>query len=201
VLLLDEPLSNLDARLRTQLRSEIRRICKESGITTIYVTHDQKEALSMADRVAILDRGRLIQLGPPTYLYRRPASRFVAEFLGETNLIQSTGAQRNGDRLTRLSTPAGPLLSSHAAPGAAPLISIRPEALRILSVASPPPPNSLSGIVVERTYLGETAQHLVELPGAVHLKVALINPAAFTQQGQSLTLTVSPDDVVLLPST
>ncbi len=90
VLLLDEPLSNLDAKLRLELRSEIRRICKESGITTVYVTHDQKEALSMADRVAILRAGKLEQLGPPADLYKRPHSRFVAEFLGETNILEGT---------------------------------------------------------------------------------------------------------------
>src|SRR5204863_9792191 len=87
VLLLDEPLSNLDARLRIELRSEIRRVCKASGITAVYVTHDQKEALSMADRIAVMDRGRVVQTGAPADLYRRPGSRFVAEFLGETNLI------------------------------------------------------------------------------------------------------------------
>src|SRR5204863_7966658 len=86
-LLLDEPLSNLDAKLRLEMRAEIRRICAETKITTVYVTHDQKEALSMADRMAVLRAGRVEQLGPPRQLYDRPGSRFVADFLGETNFL------------------------------------------------------------------------------------------------------------------
>ncbi len=87
VLLLDEPLSNLDAKLRLEMRTEIKRICTETKITTVYVTHDQKEALSMADRVAVLRDGDVKQIGPPRQLYERPTSRFVADFLGETNFI------------------------------------------------------------------------------------------------------------------
>src|SRR2546428_725032 len=89
-LLLDEPLSNLDAKLRLEMRAEIRRICKESGLTAIYVTHDQKEALSIADRIAVLDSGRVRQVGAPGEVYRRPRSKFVADFLGETNFIDGT---------------------------------------------------------------------------------------------------------------
>ena len=87
VLLLDEPLSNLDARLRDSMRLEIRRICKERGVTAIYVTHDRKEALSMADRIAVLDGGEIVQLGTPEQLYRRPVSNFVAGFLGDANFM------------------------------------------------------------------------------------------------------------------
>ena len=87
-LLLDEPLSNLDAKLRMEMRSEIRRICKEFGLTGIYVTHDRDEALSMADRLAIMDGGRLAQVGSPDEIYKNPASRMVAEFIGEANFIE-----------------------------------------------------------------------------------------------------------------
>tara|TARA_A100001037_G_scaffold254540_1_gene239682 strand:- start:20 stop:763 length:744 start_codon:yes stop_codon:yes gene_type:complete len=86
-LLLDEPLSNLDAKLRLEMRTEIRRICKEFKLTTIYVTHDQKEALSIADKMAVLDQGNVLQVGSPTEMYRRPLSRFVANFIGETNFL------------------------------------------------------------------------------------------------------------------
>jgi len=86
-LLLDEPLSNLDAKLRHEMRAEIRRICKESGSTTVYVTHDQKEALSVADRIAVMNDGRVVQVGTPAELYRRPRTSFVADFIGQTNLV------------------------------------------------------------------------------------------------------------------
>ncbi len=90
-LLLDEPLSNLDAKLRLDMRSEIRRIVKQTGITAIYVTHDQKEALSMADGIAVMKLGKLQQTGTPTELYQRPVSRFVADFIGESNFIAGDG--------------------------------------------------------------------------------------------------------------
>ncbi|MBN8645680.1 MAG: ABC transporter ATP-binding protein, partial [Planctomycetes bacterium] len=117
VLLLDEPLSNLDAKLRLEMRHEIRRICKETGITTVYVTHDQKEALSMADGIAVLDMGVIAQTGTPKGLYDRPGSRFVADFLGETNFIEATveGVEGSGGMdggpgggRARLASGAGP---------------------------------------------------------------------------------------------
>ena len=95
VLLLDEPLSNLDAKLRLEMRWEIRRICSETKITTVYVTHDQKEALSMADNMAVLRAGKIAQIGPPRLLYERPNSRFVADFLGETNFLPAVITEVN----------------------------------------------------------------------------------------------------------
>ena len=94
-LLLDEPLSNLDAKLRLEMRTEIRRVCKESGLTAIYVTHDQKEALSISDRMAILESGKIAQIGRPEEVYRRPQSRVVADFIGETNFIAGTITSAN----------------------------------------------------------------------------------------------------------
>src|SRR5205823_11677012 len=99
-LLLDEPLSNLDAKLRQEMRSEIRRICKEAGLTAIYVTHDQKEALSVGDRIAVMEAGHIRQAGAPAEVYRQPASRFVADFMGETNFIEGTVAATGSDSLT-----------------------------------------------------------------------------------------------------
>ena len=97
-LLLDEPLSNLDAKLRLEMRSEIRRVCKEFKLTTVYVTHDQKEALSVSDRMAILDHGRILQVGSPREVYRRPMSKVVADFIGETDLIAGTVVSANAGR-------------------------------------------------------------------------------------------------------
>ncbi len=108
VLLLDEPLSNLDAKLRLELRSQIRKVCKDASLTTVYVTHDQKEALSMADRVAIMRDGKVIQVGTPRELYRRPRSRFVAEFLGEADFLEATVTAIE-EKTLHLDTPAGRL--------------------------------------------------------------------------------------------
>ncbi len=96
-LLLDEPLSNLDAKLRLEMRAEIRRVCKESGLTAIYVTHDQKEALSISDRMAILESGKIAQIGRPEEVYRRPQSRIIADFIGETNFIPGKIASSNSE--------------------------------------------------------------------------------------------------------
>jgi iron(III) transport system ATP-binding protein len=213
VLLLDEPLSNLDAKLRNELRSEIRRICKEAragadggkGITAIYVTHDQKEALSMADRVAIVNRGRIEQLGPPGELYRRPRTRFVAEFLGETNILPGTLLERGGAAgpgLTLVRTAAGDFVSAVLSPDLAPrttdvTVSIRPEAWRLDNSAGR---NTLPGRVAEATYLGETEQLMVELPGGARVKVAHLNPGAAARRGEPVTLSAAPADVVVLPS-
>lgn len=219
VLLLDEPLSNLDAKLRNELRSEIRRICKEAagggkGITAIYVTHDQKEALSMADRVAIVNHGRIEQLGPPGELYRRPRTRFVAEFLGETNilpgsLIERSGAAGAGNAIVR--TAAGEMISAVLSPdidaAAVNIIaSVRPEAWQLHAADSQPQAstsaprrNLMPGRVVESTYLGETEQLIVELPGQTRVKVAHLNPGASTRIGERVTLSAAPEDVVVLP--
>lgn len=200
VLLLDEPLSNLDAKLRLEMRSEIRRICTETGITTVYVTHDQKEALSMADGVAVLDMGIVAQVGGPKELYTRPASRFVADFLGETNFIQASVTGKAGDKVT-LDSPAGSL-TAHAAGTSADIpdsggvtCSIRPEALRLVE----PKQGALEGKIIERVYLGEMAQYIVELPGETRVKVFELHPAHVdTDEVETVGVEVDARDVVVL---
>jgi iron(III) transport system ATP-binding protein len=210
VLLLDEPLSNLDAKLRIELRSEIRRICKDAGITGVYVTHDQKEALSMADRCAVMRSGSIVQLGTPHELYHRPSNRFVAEFLGETNFIEGTLVDTSSTG-ARVRTAAGELLSSQAVPagltpGAPLALSLRPEALRLAWGSAPAGGNTLSGRVVDSMYLGEIAQHTVELAAggggsAARVKVAQLNPGpTLVSAGAAASVTVAPADVVLLPA-
>lgn len=208
VLLLDEPLSNLDAKLRIELRSEIRRICKTSGITTIYVTHDQKEALSMADDVAIMRAGKLVQQGKPEELYRRPGSKFVAEFLGETNFI-SGRVVASDPRGTLVQTAFGELRSSQAWSGGADVsVSLRPESLRLGGVPTAMGYSTLRGQVIDRVYLGELAQLSVRLqasamsqvpagPGEEHLKLAILNPAQGTGMGP-VELSIAPEDVVVV---
>ena len=110
-LLLDEPLSNLDAKLRLEMRREIRRICKKAGLTAVYVTHDQKEALSTADRLAVLHNGRIQDRGPPDKVYRRPVNRFVAQFLGETNFFDGQITAMNADGRAEIQTPPGVIVS------------------------------------------------------------------------------------------
>ena len=107
-LLLDEPLSNLDAKLRLEMRGEIRRICKESGLTAIYVTHDQKEALSVGDRIALMDSGRIRQVGTPLEIYRKPNSQLVADFIGETNILPATVSNALSGNRHRRPPPSAP---------------------------------------------------------------------------------------------
>jgi iron(III) transport system ATP-binding protein len=196
VLLLDEPLSNLDAKLRNDLRLQIRNICKDSGITTVYVTHDQKEALSMADKVALLKKGKVVQLGTPVELYRKPKSTFVAEFLGETNLIHTKASGSASE--TKLTIEAGTFNANLDADHSGDtLISIRPEAI---TLEKPGTPNTLPAKLLHSTYLGETAQHLLELKGAPPIKVAQMNPFAPTtiapSPGDEVALHLSPTDIV-----
>jgi len=200
VLLLDEPLSNLDAKLRIDLRSEIRRICKQSGITGVYVTHDQKEALSMADRIAIVSKGRIVQVGAPGELYRHPATAFVAEFLGETNFLDGTVLDRQGERIT-VQTSAGRLVSTRCSPNLKSdaqdvIVSVRPEAFRINAVDGP---NPMTARVVSSTYLGETAQLAAELQGGSRIKISQLNPAGEARAGEHIKLSVDHGDTVVLP--
>lgn len=200
VLLLDEPLSNLDAKLRLEMRVEIKRICSETRITTVYVTHDQKEALSMADRVAVLRDGDVKQLGPPRQLYERPASRFVADFLGETNFLAATVSSAD-DALVELETPVGKLYSAaglETTPrGGNVTCSIRPETLRVLD--GPDGRNSLKGKRLQTIYLGDLAQYLVELEDGTIVRVLEMHPSHMGEPGETVHLSVDPNDVVLLP--
>jgi iron(III) transport system ATP-binding protein len=197
-LLLDEPLSNLDAGLRHSMREEIRRVCKEHGLTTLYVTHDQKEALAIADRIAVMRAGRLEQLGSPWDVYRAPRSRSVATFLGETNLLEARIVSRDGDTL-RVKT--GELeLTASARPGfdsgARVLLSIRPECVR-LSVTRPSDA-AFQVLAVKSSYLGELCEHELSHAG-VTLRAYELNPHSLHSHGKSqLWAEVSPSDVVLL---
>ncbi|MCE9619680.1 MAG: ABC transporter ATP-binding protein [Planctomycetes bacterium] len=193
VLLLDEPLSNLDAKLRLEMRGEIRRICDEIRMTTVYVTHDQKEALSLADGMAVLRDGRVEQTGGPKDLYQRPLNKFVAEFMGETNFIPGT-VRRSDAGGCEIETAVGFLNSTagSAPTGARVTLSIRPEALRIGAG-----PNAMRGGCRSSMYLGEMSQHQVETPAGI-LKVFELDPRETTRAGQQLSLHVPPEAVVVL---
>ena len=213
VLLLDEPLSNLDAKLRLEMRQGIRDITKAAGTTGVYVTHDQKEALSMADRVAVLRGGRVEQVGPPRELYERPSNRFVAGFLGETNLITAEVRGRDGDRVT-LETAAGSLDSTvfpeDLPEAGAVTCSIRPEAVVLVAAGSPaeerlPTENRLRLERAGGVYLGEVAQHALRATreGAGDAGLALhaleLNPRlAVGDETVPLVGWIDPADVVVL---
>jgi iron(III) transport system ATP-binding protein len=197
-LLLDEPLSNLDARLRLTMREEIRRLCKEHGLTTVYVTHDQKEALAVADRVGVMSNGRLLQVGPPAEVYRRPRSRAVAAFVGETNLLRGRVVEATASGV-RVDTPAGAFVAARddaftPTVGAEVWVSIRPECVRLTDGGAAP--NTLRGRQEQVTYLGELAERRLRV-GEVGLSLFELNSRADARD--ELTVHVEPSDVVLLP--
>jgi len=196
LLLFDEPLSNLDAKLRVQMRDEIRSVQKLLGITTVYVTHDQEEAMAISDRIAVMQAGRVAQHGTAETLYRYPASRFVAGFLGRTNLLECVvvahapeGAvlEAGGQRLTlRLADPPPP--------GSAVAAVIRPEAIGI-----GPPGDGLPATVTASVYLGDKVEYGVEWLGRI-LQVVRSNPPEGERfvPGDTVSLTLPDQGVPLL---
>jgi ABC-type Fe3+/spermidine/putrescine transport system ATPase subunit len=176
VLLFDEPLSNLDARLRVSMRTEIRELQKSLGITAIYVTHDQEEAMSVSDRIALMNAGRLEQVGVPVDIYRHPVSRFAAEFMGTTNLLGGRALGRRDD-----------------AP-----VSLRPEALRFAADAPQSWP-VLSGSVVRVELLGPIVRLDVRLGDGTILKAAMLDaPEYQVQAGAAVRLSYDPARLTVL---
>ena len=190
LLLLDEPLSNLDARLRAELRLEIRRIQKTLGITTVLVTHDQEEALTVSDRVAVVHNGRLQQLGTPDELYRKPANRFVAEFVGKMNLLP---VAREGECIYRLQT--GETIRT-AEPGGTThhLIAVRPEVVRTRAQNGW---NQLEGTVAHRVFLGELTEIALTLADGT-LFLARGSDLPMVAPGETLTLSWPVEATALL---
>jgi iron(III) transport system ATP-binding protein len=202
-ILLDEPLSNLDAKLRLEMRAEIRRICKEAGLTAIYVTHDQKEALSIADRLAILDQGNLLQVGAPQEVYSRPKTRFIAQFIGETTFVEGL-VREVRDGLAAVETAAGAWAASVSAQdkftaGEKVWLSVRPEAVQ-LHTDRASGTNLFKAQVHGTIYLGEVAQHLVEMGGGVTLKALEVRPRLVARDNTraETRLYIDPQDVRVL---
>jgi len=172
VLLLDEPLSNLDAKLREEMRFEIRDVVSRLGITAVYVTHDQEEALALSDRVAIMCRGRLEQVGTPEEIYADPRSRFVAEFVGLSNFLDGRVRSVSGEWMVvtagvlALTVPALP----GAAPGAAVVVFVRPNEVELVP-AGAPDGDAVEARVDKVTYLGEKMDYRLVLDGGLALRV------------------------------
>jgi putative spermidine/putrescine transport system ATP-binding protein len=194
VLLLDEPLSALDAKVRAQLRDEIRRIQLEVGITTLFVTHDQEEALAIADRVGVMREGHLEQLAPPVEVYSRPATSFVAEFVGLSNRL--SGTVRGGDVIVRGCTL--PLVEQDTPDGEV-VVLVRPEAVTLASHASPES-GPLVGTVIAVTFLGATSRVTVDLGDASIMAQLQTSDATALSAGSRVSLTIRPDPVLVSAS-
>jgi iron(III) transport system ATP-binding protein len=186
ILLLDEPLSNLDANLREEMRFEIRRLHEAFGITTLYVTHDQAEAMVISDRVAVLNKGRVAQVGTPEDLFRRPRSRFVAEFIGNTNLVEATAS---GPATVARGPLALRIAADGLAPGAPVLVSIRPHEIKL---APPSAANMLRATIRRASYLGTAIDYevLVDASDVVLRVTAPVSPRL--KSGDAVTLAIDP---------
>jgi iron(III) transport system ATP-binding protein len=172
VLLLDEPLSNLDAKLREETRAEIRDLVKRLSITTVYVTHDQLEALTMSDVVAVMQQGKIVQEGPPTEIYGQPNERFVAGFIGLSNFVEGrvTALPKNGSKIGAVETASGALrclLPEGAAAGARVVLVIRPEDMKITAPGQDAEENVVKGLVVSTMFMGDATECQVALKDTV----------------------------------
>ena len=198
LLLFDEPLSNLDANLRLQMRIEIKELQKRLGFTAVYVTHDQAEAMAIADRIAIMEKGKLRQVGTPRDIYEHPANTFVAGFMGTTNLLQGKVVAKDGSgALVR--TPSGVEVRVAQADGIGPgdsvWVSIRPEAMQIRA-GQPGGANTWPATIRIATYVGESIIYRAELGG---LSVELHAPPSDNYAaGASVTLAADPRRCILL---
>ena len=199
-LLLDEPLSNLDAKLRQEMRVEIRRIVKAAGTTAICVTHDQAEALSIGDRIALLRRGHVEQIGTPSELYNRPRTSFVADFIGQANVLPGTVVAREGAMIV-VDTAAGRVRAVREGDGPSQVtLSIRPESMTVAAASDPAAPatvprNRLAGRHVATTFLGAATEHVIAANGQ-SLRVVSVPPRF--DLPADVTVEFAPDAVVVL---
>ncbi len=205
VLLLDEPLSNLDAKLRMEMRDNISRIHRQTGITTVYVTHDQREALSMGTSISVMRSGRLIQTGAPRELYNRPVNGFIAGFVGETNLVRGSVVEST-EQGVELSSALGALRSTpdggQFASGDDVLVSMRPETMRITFGERPrgAAANRFKAAIEHLTYLGDIEQFQLHTPNGERFKVNVSDaPEHSLKSGDSIEVSVAAADVIVLP--
>jgi len=207
ILLLDEPLAALDLKLRKQMQVELKELQREVGITFIYVTHDQGEALALSERMAVMHKGKILQVGTPTEIYERPNCRFVADFIGTTNFFvgavtaakpQAVGVQMPGGWLVHakpngLSAPTGQVT-----------VAVRPEKICIAAQPSSALANAVQGVVEQALYLGTSTQYTVKLPGAatavVYQQNVLNGTARAFVAGDKVFLSWQPESVLLFPS-
>lgn len=195
VLLLDEPLSALDAKLRQETREEIRRLQQQMGVAAVFVTHDQEEALAMSDRIAVLNHGVVQQFDEPVSLFEKPVNEFVARFMGIPNVFKATPAGGN-----KYLTSEGMIVWAESERSDITAIGIRPERVNVSPGSQPEAKNCYSGIVTERTFTGNTVRIVVQLNLGTSFaaSIASKSESASLQKGDRATVSWAPEDTVLL---
>jgi putrescine transport system ATP-binding protein len=197
ILLLDEPLGALDRTLREETQGELRAIQRRLGTSFVVVTHDPEEAMALADRIGVMERGRLVQIGPARDLYERPASRFVASLLGDVNLIEGRLGPAEPGGLRTVETALGPIRASgEGAAGAAVVVAVRPERLSLGAAAG------LPGTLVEATFLGDRIRSRIAMGDGSVLRAsaALPAPGPVPAVGAAVTVAIPPDSARILPA-
>ncbi len=203
VLLLDEPMAALDKKLRGETQFELMELQRKLGLTFIIVTHDQSEAMTVADRIAVMDRGRLMQVAPPAAIYEQPNSRWVADFIGDVNVFEG---RLGADGLSVEGTPAGRLqvaVKADAVPGAAVCVAVRPEKVCITSEPRlPGADNCVAGTIVDIGYLGDTSIYKLRLRDGSGVKAMVANVGSHAERalafGNEVWLTWPPENGMLL---
>jgi ABC-type Fe3+/spermidine/putrescine transport system ATPase subunit len=201
VLLLDEPLSNLDAKLRVEMRGDIRKLQQQLGITVLYVTHDQEEALAVSDRIAVMRAGKIEQIATPRAIYEAPETPFVASFVGTTNLLNGTVRSRDGE-LAEIACAGAVMLTNSARGkvGDGVVLSLRPEALRLLAPGEAAPPGwaTLTGTLGDIEYLGPVTRFAVALADGAQLNLMALEPPVLSG---AVTVAYDPRRVVVMGAT
>jgi iron(III) transport system ATP-binding protein len=192
VLLLDEPLSNLDAKLREDTRVELRELVKRLGITTVYVTHDQLEALTMSDVVAVMNQGRIVQEASPRDIYRAPTERFVANFIGQANFLEGriTGLPQGSTKLGKVETPSGTLdclIPYDARVGDTVTAVVRPEDITIFDSNKHSVQNRLTGKIANVLFIGDAMEYQLELAGSQRMRIRL-HPSVSVGEGDTVSV-------------
>ena len=200
LLLLDEPLSNLDAKLRERMRFELKRLQRELKLTTVYVTHDQSEALALSHEIAVMNEGRIVQVGAPRDIYERPHNRFVADFVGTANFLDATvSGPANGADLFSVQTSIGELVCFAVEtlnPGDGVVISLRPEDVH-MAAQRPDTPNAFEGVVDAKLFLGEFIEFQVRIGET--LMLARVHPSFSPQVGTTVYIGMNPEKCVAIP--
>ncbi len=205
VLLLDEPLGALDLKLRKEMQLELKALQQEVGITFVYVTHDQEEALTMSDRIAVMNQGKVLQVGNPVEIYERPTTRFVADFIGESNFLDGRVVARDGEQarvfVPDLETELIGAATGRVGVGDEVIVSVRPEKIRLLD--QPAVNNSIEACVVASTYIGSDTHVIVEAK-KTRLKIweqnriSRLDPGSFYHSGQTVFVLILPENTLVL---